>query len=123
MSISPLVIALRTIGVDPSDTLLVTGRPFACSARRMMLPSRLPSVSIFEETTIGSASAGAATTAASASPTRRDLSGSMGLSFDSLGKAWGAPGSFPPVPEGGQSARPAVTTGASSIMILIDFVN
>ena len=57
---------LRTIGVEPRATLLVTGRPCHSRTCRMMLPSRLPSVSIFDDTTIGSASAAARSRAASA---------------------------------------------------------
>ena len=51
MSISPLVIAWRTIGVAPRPTRSVTSMPASSSTSLIMLPRRLPSVSIFEPTT------------------------------------------------------------------------
>src|SRR5271154_4813057 len=74
MSTSPAMIALRRIGVAPNETLSVTARPCACRTCAMTLPSRLPSVSIFDETTIASAAwARGPAARARTSPAAKDL--------------------------------------------------
>ena len=60
MSISPDSSALRSTGVVPSCTRFLTGMPLAASACAITEPSRLPSVSIFDDTTTSAARAPAA---------------------------------------------------------------
>jgi hypothetical protein len=72
MSISPAVIAWRTTGVPPSWIFSVTATPLACSTWLMMLPSKPPSVSIFDDTTTWAFAA--VTVKASADERRRAVS-------------------------------------------------
>ncbi len=60
MSISPDSSALRSTGVVPSCTRFLTGMPLAASTWAIMSPMRLPSVSIFDDTTTSAAGRGGA---------------------------------------------------------------
>src|SRR5208337_1982496 len=64
----------------------------------MMLPRRLPSVSIFDDTTIGSANVGADTATLSAAPTISDFSKFILLSFGLQKALHASDNSFEPWP-------------------------
>jgi hypothetical protein len=90
MSISPAMIASRTIGVPPNWMRSSTGMSLASSTCKMILPSTPPSVSILEETT--TCALAAVAVIASAAALRRILVKRMIVSL--LGRTRGRSG-FP----------------------------